>query len=44
MSVKVGRGDDHAAYRVGSVSDVVETLAQLRDLREQATSGDDEQT
>ncbi|MEO7236578.1 MAG: trehalose-phosphatase [Lapillicoccus sp.] len=44
VSVKVGRGDTRAAYRVGSVSDVVETLAQLRDLREQATSGDDEQT
>ncbi len=44
VSVKVGGGKTHAAYRVGSVSDVVETLAQLRDLREQATSGDDEQT
>ena len=37
VSVKVGRGDTHAAYRVDSVSDVVETLEQLRDLRAQAT-------
>jgi trehalose 6-phosphate phosphatase len=41
VSVKVGRGDTHAAYRVDSVTDVVETLEQLRDLREQATGGSD---
>ncbi len=37
VSVKVGHGETHAAYRVDSVSDVVETLQQLRDLRGQAT-------
>ena len=37
VPVKVGSGDTHAAYRVESVSDVVETLEQLRELREQAT-------
>ncbi len=41
VSVKVGHGDTHAAYRVESVTDVVETLEQLRDLREQATGGGD---
>jgi trehalose 6-phosphate phosphatase len=37
VSVKVGTGATHAAYRVGSVAEVVETLEQLRELREQAT-------
>jgi trehalose 6-phosphate phosphatase len=37
VSVKVGGGATHAAYRVSSVADVVETLEQLRELREQAT-------
>lgn len=37
VPVKVGSGETHAAYRVGSVADVVETLEQLRELREQAT-------
>ena len=36
VPVKVGSGATHAAYRVGSVADVVETLRQLRELREQA--------
>ena len=36
VPVKVGRGPTHAAYRVGSVTDVVETLRQLRELRVQA--------
>jgi trehalose 6-phosphate phosphatase len=37
VPVKVGSGATHAAYRVGSVADVVETLERLRELREQAT-------
>jgi trehalose 6-phosphate phosphatase len=37
VSVKVGGGPTHAAYRVESVAQVVETLEQLRELREQAT-------
>jgi trehalose 6-phosphate phosphatase len=37
VPVKVGQGETHATYRVDSVSDVVETLEQLRELREQAT-------
>ena len=38
VPVKVGRGPTHAAYRVASVTAVVETLEQLRELREQATT------
>jgi trehalose-phosphatase len=37
VPVKVGGGATHAAYRVDSVTDVVATLQQLRELREQAT-------
>ena len=36
VPVKVGSGATHAAYRIGSVTDVVETLELLRELREQA--------
>ena len=42
VPVKVGQGRTHAAYRVDSVADVVETLEQLRELREQATGDTDE--
>jgi trehalose-phosphatase len=42
VSVKVGGGSTHAAYRVESVADVVETLEQLRELREQATGEADD--
>ena len=42
VPVKVGGGRTHAAYRVDSVSDVVETLEQLRELREQATGEADD--
>ena len=40
--MKVGGGSTHAAYRVDSVSDVVETFEQLRELREQATGEADD--
>jgi trehalose 6-phosphate phosphatase len=42
VPVKVGTGATHAAYRVDSVADVVETLEHLRKLREQATGEDRE--
>jgi trehalose 6-phosphate phosphatase len=42
VPVKVGGGTTHAAFRVDSVSDVVETLEQLRELREQATGEADD--
>jgi trehalose 6-phosphate phosphatase len=37
VPVKVGGGETHAAFRVGNVTDVVETLHRLRELREQAS-------
>ena len=37
VPVKVGGGATHAAYRVDSVTGLVATLQQLRELREQAT-------
>lgn len=37
VPVKVGRGDTHASFRIDTVSDVVQTLKLLRELRQQAT-------
>ncbi len=41
VPVKVGRGETHASFRVGTVSDVVQMLEQLLELREQATGDAD---
>ncbi len=40
VTVKVGSGATEAAFRIRSVSDVVATLQQLRDLRIAAVDGD----